>query len=369
MYNNNNNNNFINFLIIIFWIFILYIFFNIFFGMESLDDIETNNLKNNSKTKIYNFNASWCGHCKHFKPIWNQFSSTLNNNDIEAIDVKCDDDKNKKICDNFNVPGYPYVVIVKDNVKTPYDGPRTIDGLRSALNLDSLKTNDAQDDQIPKLKKFNRDDFIKSFANKINNIIAQKEKIQLFNFNTEWCGHSRSFQPIWEKFVATLDPKIYYARDIKCDNDSNQSLCEKYKITGFPTVIMDDSEPITYEGPRTVNALRAFLKLPPIDEKKIINEKKIVNIDENGITVYNFNTKWCGYSVKFQPEWNKFYNSLRESDGIRAIDVKCDKPENEELCNKYDVPGYPHIVINNKGKIEPYEGPREANAIRKALNI
>ena len=372
-------NNFINFLIIIFWIFILYIFFNIFFGTESLDNIDTKTLKNNSKVKIYNFNASWCGHCQQFKPIWNQFVSTLNDDSIEAINIRCDLDENKKICADFNVPGFPYILIVKDDVKTEYNGSRTVKGLRSALELESVKLDSIKpsinnlNTTFPDITNnlFNKD-FLKTFTNKLSKIIENDGKINIYNFNTSWCGYSRSFQPIWDKFVKTLDPEIYSAKDIKCENDDNKELCNRYNIEGYPTVVMDAIEPLIYEGPRTVNGLREFLKLPPVQENSIaLDETKIDSpaTVSDKILVYNFNTEWCGYSIKFQPEWNKFYNSLRASDNVKAIDVKCDKPENEDLCNKYSVPGYPYIVINNKGKIDPYNGPREANAIRKFLNL
>jgi thiol-disulfide isomerase/thioredoxin len=386
-------NNCVNFLIVFFWIFILYIFYNIFFGSEGLNNVNTNTLKNNSKVKIYNFNASWCGHCQHFKPIWNQFVSTLDDDSIEAIDVRCDLEENKKTCSEFDVPGFPYVLIVKDDVKTPYDGPRTVKGLRSALKLKNNKIPDINNkipdinNKIPNInnKIPNIDikypdmtnnlvnkDFLKTFTNKLTKIIENDGKINIYNFNTSWCSYSRSFQPVWDKFVKTLDPEIYSAKDIKCEDDANKELCNKYNVPGYPTVVMDSFEPVNYEGPRTVNGLRSFLKLPPIEENSIALDETTIDspADINDkITIYNFNTAWCGYSVKFQPEWNKFYNSLRSSDNIHAIDVKCDKPENEALCDKYQVPGYPYIVINNKGKIDPYNGPRESNAIRKFLNL
>jgi thiol-disulfide isomerase/thioredoxin len=355
-------NNFGIFIIVIFSILILYIFFfNTFFGLEGLNN-DTNIIKNNSKVKIYNFNASWCGHCQHFKPIWKEFVSTLDDDNIEAIDIRCDLEKNKKTCDDFNIPGFPYVLIIKDEKKIPYKGPRTVEGLRSALEL----KNKDMTNQL-----FNKD-FLKTFTNKLTKIIDNDGKINIYNFNTSWCSYSRSFQPVWDKFVKTLDPEIYSAKDIKCEDDANKELCNKYNVPGYPTVVMDSFEPVNYEGPRTVNGLRSFLKLPPIEENSIALDETTIDSPadiNNKITIYNFNTAWCGYSVKFQPEWNKFYNSLRTSDNVEAIDVKCDKPENEALCDKYQVPGYPYIVINNKGKIDPYNGPRESNAIRKFLNL
>jgi protein disulfide-isomerase A1 len=83
----------------------------------------------------------------------------------------------------------------------------------------------------------------------------------------------------------------------------------------------------------------------------------------NKIKVYNFNTSWCGWSVRFQPEWNKFQDAVK-SDGslsnVDAFDIKCDKPENEEVCKEFDIQGFPTVIIEANGKRGLYKGPRES---------
>ena len=34
---------------------------------------------------------------------------------------------------------------------------------------------------------------------------TQESKITIYNFNTTWCGHSKNFQPIWDKFVESIN--------------------------------------------------------------------------------------------------------------------------------------------------------------------
>ncbi len=83
------------------------------------------------KIKIFNFNTEWCGWSKRFQPEWDAFSKEMKQNfpNIEAIDVKCDQDVNQKICEQYQVPGYPYVIIEIDNKQTPYNGERTTEAL------------------------------------------------------------------------------------------------------------------------------------------------------------------------------------------------------------------------------------------------
>lgn len=93
--------------------------------------------------------------------------------------------------------------------------------------------------------------------------------------------------------------------------------------------------------------------------------------DNKKTKVFNFNTLWCGWSKKFQPEWNKFtaaINSLDNKDEYEVKDIKCDDIENDAnlkaLTKKYKVQGYPHVVIeNDKGQIMPYKGERTVEAL------
>lgn len=92
--------------------------------------------------------------------------------------------------------------------------------------------------------------------------------------------------------------------------------------------------------------------------------------DNGKIKVYNFNTSWCGYSVRFQPEWNKFEEEVKSKNNlsnVEAYDIKCDNDKNKQMCADYDVPGFPTVVIEKDGKRMQYDGPRKADAIVEAI--
>jgi hypothetical protein len=81
------------------------------------------------------------------------------------------------------------------------------------------------------------------------------------------------------------------------------------------------------------------------------------------VKVFNFNTSWCGWSVRFQPEWKKFENEIKakgDLSHVEAHDIKCDNPENDFLCKEYEVAGFPTVIIETDGKRGVYKGPREA---------
>lgn len=84
---------------------------------------------------------------------------------------------------------------------------------------------------------------------------------------------------------------------------------------------------------------------------------------DSKIKVYNFNTSWCGWSVRFQPEWQKFENEIKSKGDlshVQAHDVKCDNPENDFLCKEFEVAGFPTVIIETNGKRGVYKGPRDS---------
>lgn len=89
--------------------------------------------------KIFNFNTVRCGWSELFQPEWDAFmnyvSNTANNlNHVQAYDVKCDKEENKAMCDEYKVPGYPYVVVEVNGTRQSYGGERTKEALISYVS-------------------------------------------------------------------------------------------------------------------------------------------------------------------------------------------------------------------------------------------
>jgi len=303
-----------------------------------------------NKITVYNFNTNWCGYSKKFQPIWDKFVDSVSaNKNIVALDMKCDDNKNAALVRKYNVEGFPTVIIDDGKSFIKYSGNRTVNDLRKALNLDPIVDN-TQEAVIPT-----------TFG--CGNNKPKDEKVIVYNFNTTWCGHSRNFQPVWDKLVESIpkDSNIILV-DAKCDNGENADLIKEFEVKGFPTIVkVSGGIYAHYTGERSVNALRKALNLPEISTEKVVRFK------DNEKTIYNFNTAWCGYSVRFQPVWDEF-SKIVANTNVNAIDVKCEKPENKELCNKYKVPGYPSVVLVTSDDVINYEGPRTVEALLAFAN-
>lgn len=84
--------------------------------------------------------------------------------------------------------------------------------------------------------------------------------ITIVNYNTEWCGYSKQFQPNWNKFASMVDGKIKVV-DMKCDNKDNEEKCKAAGINGYPTVkLYVDNKVFDYNGNRQPDDLIAFVK-------------------------------------------------------------------------------------------------------------
>ncbi len=71
------------------------------------------------------------------------------------------------------------------------------------------------------------------------------------------CGHCKSFTPEWDSFVAEYNGPVKMKKVEM--NDAGSDL-QKYKIDGFPTVLIIDEngDTETYDGPRTSAGLKSY---------------------------------------------------------------------------------------------------------------
>jgi thiol-disulfide isomerase/thioredoxin len=187
------------------------------------------------------------------------------------------------------------------------------------------------------------------------------KKIKVYNFNTEWCGYSKQFQPEWNKFSEKVAELSYVeAIDVKCDNKDNTKMCKDYKVPGFPTVIAEvNGVKHIYKLER--NAAMLLTWVNELNNIKPAPTTPVVSNPDNKIKIYNFNTDWCGFSKRFQPDWDEFTQNTKKKQNlshVMAIDMKCDNKKNEEFCAKSGVSGFPTVLAEVEGKMVQYNGDR-----------
>jgi hypothetical protein len=102
-------------------------------------DVANDNNRMNQAT-IMGFFADWCPHCTKAKPEWATFTAPMAKDAqpfgkylLKATQVDCTDGNDPRI-QQYNVNGYPTVLIIKDGQTVKYEGPVKASNLTSFVN-------------------------------------------------------------------------------------------------------------------------------------------------------------------------------------------------------------------------------------------
>ena len=53
---------------------------------------------------------------------------------IEIIEIKCDLDQNKDLCERYEIDGYPSIKLIQGNKIYTYDGDRSLEDMKAFIN-------------------------------------------------------------------------------------------------------------------------------------------------------------------------------------------------------------------------------------------
>ncbi|KAG2233191.1 thioredoxin-like protein [Thamnidium elegans] len=81
---------------------------------------------------------------------------------------------------------------------------------------------------------------------------------------------------------------------------------------------------------------------------------------DQDLMLVEFFAPWCGHCKALAPEYEVAATTLKEKN-IKIAKVDC--TENQDLCQKYEVRGYPTLKIFRNGETSEYKGARKADGI------
>jgi thioredoxin-like negative regulator of GroEL len=70
------------------------------------------------------FYASWCSHCTHFRPIYEEASRLANDAKVNVQFTAIESSTYNSVVADFNVKGFPTVILFKDGNQIVYEGRR-----------------------------------------------------------------------------------------------------------------------------------------------------------------------------------------------------------------------------------------------------
>lgn len=83
--------------------------------------------------------------------------------------------------------------------------------------------------------------------------------------------------------------------------------------------------------------------------------------------------EWCGHCKKFMPTWKEFINKYKSNPvmGVGTINDASLKGEYEKIKTKYEINGYPTLLVvdtTTGEKLSVYEGERTISALEEFAN-
>lgn len=109
-----------------------------------------------------------------------------------------------------------------------------------------------------------------------------------------------------------------------------------------------------------VNYLKEGFELQPSKfDTEIAEGKKLVL----------FYADWCGHCKKLKPEWDETAAEVNEKDN-KMLKMNCGggSKEEKDIMSKYNIDGYPTIIVFDNGVASPYEGKRTKEAFKAAIS-
>ena len=82
-----------------------------------------------------------------------------------------------------------------------------------------------------------------------------------------------------------------------------------------------------------------------------ISDKSLNSPDKP--TLYLFKADWCGYCQAFKNDWLKLNNNEQLKKKINFITL--DDHKNKDIINKWDIKGYPTLILKNNTNPNPIE--------------
>jgi len=277
------------------------------------------------------FKSNSCGHCRAIAEPWKQLCNdpTLTN---KIHFITYDHIDNKSDFNKYNITRVPTILLTTENNIYIHDGSKDFLSIKKFINT-----------------------YITDNKPVSTLIDTSDSKPDMMLFKSDGCGHCEHFKKTWEMLntIPVMMDKINF---ITLDAEKDKEDFEKYKINGYPTLLLNDKSNgkiYEYNGDRDIESLQVF-----------INEYTTIPIVKPKFML--FKSKNCGHCKIFKKIWNQIcgIQSLSNKIDFEAYDSKI----NSNDFNKFNINKFPTLLLIINNETFEYTGTRNMQEIQMFLN-
>jgi protein disulfide-isomerase-like protein len=115
--------------------------------------------------------------------------------------------------------------------------------------------------------------------------------------------------------------------------------------------------------------------------KQFFNKEGMTTLNKENIdqtvsqqkTAVLFYADWCGHCKKLMPTWDKIGEELDENSPVVLAKFDCSKSaedkNQQQVMKKYNVKGFPTILLFENGKVKEFEQERNEENIKSFLGF
>eukprot|EP01060_Flectonema_neradi_P001900 TRINITY_DN1116_c0_g1_i1.p1 TRINITY_DN1116_c0_g1~~TRINITY_DN1116_c0_g1_i1.p1 ORF type:complete len:276 (+),score=56.71 TRINITY_DN1116_c0_g1_i1:39-830(+) len=224
-----------------------------------------------------------------------------------------------------------------------------------------------------------------NFAKKTKN-----GKFWLIEFYAPWCGWCKRLIPEMSKLgeIVGDHPKVQIGK-IDASEDDAADLSDKYKVKGFPTIILlkPDGTFKRFSGKRIADSMLDFIKdeagvtitvqvKPELSGKpgtgvvQVLTSQTFDSVmqDKNADVFVKFYAPWCGHCKSMAADWEAL---AKKYEGVNDIIIaEVDADQHRDVGTKQGVGSFPTIKFFSKTdkKGVEYKSARTTEAFKNFLD-